>query len=74
MKIKTDSGEITVSKRSRYGAWLQGRIDAGGWTGHRTVSAAWDLVKDEVLAARTLREARTIGRIQHIAFQAGKSA
>ena len=41
MEVKTQSGTITVNKRSPYGKFLRAYIDAGAWTGHATVAAAW---------------------------------
>ena len=40
--ISTDSGPVRGSKSSPYIQWLRGWKDAGGWTGHATVRAAWN--------------------------------
>jgi hypothetical protein len=45
MKIDTQSGQIEVDKKSRYGKWLLGWIDGGGWSGCYTLQCAWERAK-----------------------------
>lgn len=41
MIIKTDSGNVTLNKKSHYAKWLQGWIDGGGFSGAFTLEKAW---------------------------------
>lgn len=74
MELKTDSGPVRGSKRSRYMAWLTGRLETNAWTGAATLRAAFALAEKDVQSARTLAECRTIGRVQGWAYDAGYAA
>jgi hypothetical protein len=41
VKLLTESGLLTLNKRTPYAKWLSGRKEAGGWTGARTLRRAW---------------------------------
>lgn len=40
MKIKTESGNVRVNKKTKYGRFLQGYINTGAFTGRGTLAAA----------------------------------
>ena len=37
---------MTLNKRSPFAKWLSGWIDAGGFSGSRTISIAWDYAQE----------------------------
>lgn len=41
MKIKTDSGNVTINKRSAYGKWLQGYVSTGAFSGVHMLRHCW---------------------------------
>lgn len=42
MRVKTDSGYVTINKRTPNGKWLLGWLDGGGFSGVYTLGKAWE--------------------------------
>lgn len=46
MEIKTNSGTVSINKKTPYGKWLIGYVSTGAWSGWRTLEKIWDKCKD----------------------------
>ena len=43
MKLSTNSGVVTVNKKTAYGKWLAAYCKTGAWTGAGTIASIWDI-------------------------------